>query len=144
MKSVQEYLAYLKERGLRVTTLRESLIDTFLTNTAALSVQDILKDTKVKDLNPNKTSVYREVAALKEAGFVEEITTTDKSKTYKLSMQGHHHHLVCKNCKKTECIETEELEEALEKAVKEISTNRKFRIYSHDLVLTGICEACEY
>jgi Fur family transcriptional regulator, ferric uptake regulator len=49
---------------------------------------------------------------------------------------GHHHHLICGGCGKTEDCEMEELEKLIRRRLH-------FKVTRHDLWFIGLCQSCQ-
>lgn len=91
----------------------------------------------VDKLRVNKTTVYRQIEKLIKKELVVEIEFGDGKKRYELKSLDHHHHLICKSCRKVEDITLDEnviLKEALKKT--------SFQIESHNLEFFGYCVKC--
>lgn len=83
-------------------------------------------------------TVYRNLQVMVEAGEVDAIRTPDGQLAYRACGSGHHHHLMCRDCGRTEEIEVAGVEELL------FSTARAhgFSGIHHELEMYGLCEAC--
>lgn len=94
-----------------------------------------------KKLGVNKTSTYRELKVLITKGIVSEIEFGDGKKRYELTSLGHHHHIICTNCKSVGDIT---LESDLEKAEKQIEKEKSFKVLRHNLEFFGLCSKCNH
>ncbi|MCA9327123.1 transcriptional repressor, partial [Candidatus Saccharibacteria bacterium] len=52
----------------------------------------------------------------------------------------HHHHATCTNCGASIALPEDK---ALEKRLHELAARRNFTLQSHQIELTGLCEACQ-
>ena len=93
-----------RQRGLRITEPRKAILDV-LSNTADhLSAEEIFG--KVHQIYPNTglTTVYRNLDLLEEMGIIAKFHFGDGRSRYELVQSpqkpGHHHHLVCTECKR--------------------------------------------
>src|SRR5204863_400448 len=71
-----------------------------------------------------QSSVYRNLAALEQAGVVRRLVTDEEFGRYELAedLIGHHHHLVCSRCGKMRDVAVpEELERTLERTLDRIA-----------------------
>jgi Fur family transcriptional regulator, ferric uptake regulator len=102
----------------------------------AFSVDDLAASVRREVPGIGLATVYRAVAAMESAGFVESLGTRDGATLYaRCSHDGHHHHMLCTGCG----------------AVTEVGCpmdphlavrSAGFRITGHHLVIYGTCPAC--
>lgn len=95
---------------------------------------------EILDIIPaNKTSIYRALYAMMKEGSVSELEFTDRIKRYEITTLGHHHHLICKYCKK---IEEVEIEDNFSSQEKDLEKKTGFKSIRHDLEFYGTCDTC--
>ncbi len=85
-------------------------------------------------------TVYRNLQSLEEAGRVDTVRAADGELLFRLCEEpGHHHHLVCEKCGRTEEIDLKGVEELL------VSTAAKkgYSLTTHELELYGTCSNCQ-
>lgn len=124
----------LKKSGYRITKARKRIIEILADAKAPINASEI-----IRKLDVNKTTVYREIEALIKGEYIEEVNLDDGSKRYELTSRGHHHHLVCIECKSiTELNEVDDLI----REEKRIQTEQNFTILKHNLEFFGICSQC--
>ncbi|OPX33745.1 hypothetical protein B1H10_05175 [candidate division KSB1 bacterium 4484_188] len=91
-------------RGLRFTEPRRAILDVLSTTTDHLSAEDIYLAVHGDYPGIGLTTVYRTLELLIEMGLVYRFQFGDGRNRYELIQNrlkpGHHHHLVCINCKK--------------------------------------------
>jgi Fur family ferric uptake transcriptional regulator len=133
-------LAKLKNAGQRITKVRQELLETLCSSNVPLNTPEILAKLLNAGLNPNKTTIYRELYFLRELGIVSEIVLRDGSQRYEINTDEHKHHLVCDNCGKVESVE---LEGDLDKIETKISKQTNFAVAQHDLTFYGKCDNCQ-
>ncbi len=139
-QKLDDILSALSEGGFRLTRLRKAVVEIFLNSTLPLSAIDIIASLERKKAAFNKTTVYRELAFLKETGIIKEIQFLhERVKRYELSSLGHHHHLICLKCKKVEDVV---LDAHLEEQEKKILRSTGFHVLNHSLEFLGVCQAC--
>ncbi|MDQ7991681.1 MAG: transcriptional repressor [Propionicimonas sp.] len=83
-------------------------------------------------------TVYRTLAAMATAGELDAIRTPDGQVAYRTCSPGHHHHLVCRTCGRTEEITLP----GLEAMVRTIASDHGFGELDHELEFFGICGSC--
>jgi len=133
-------LSRLKKAGHRLTQIRKNLVTFLCEAPSPISALDILEKLDRENHKVNKTTVYRELSFLMEQGIASEVDILDGKKRYELtSDEACHHHLVCTECDKIECLEVQHDFQALEQKVKK---EQKFQIESHVLEFFGRCKDC--
>lgn len=135
-------IARLKKQGFRLGKGRNALLFLFEAATKPLSASEILELLLKKQVNINKTTVYRELEFLKDQGLIREVPVSSNTVFYESAMQDHHHHLVCANCNSIVEVKTQELEESIDKLAKYLAKNNKFAIENHTLEFFGTCANC--
>jgi len=131
----------LRAEGHRITKVRRAVLSQIISASGPLSALQLLAALKQGELIVNKTTVYREIDFLKEAKLVREVDLLDGTKRYELLEEGsHHHHLVCTNCRKVQCVEMQNDLDALERRV---GRKYRFQIQSHVLEFFGRCSDCK-
>jgi len=86
----------LRGAGQRYTPQRRDLMHLLAQAASPVSIPQILADAD----ELKQSSVYRNLAALEQAGVVRRVPTDEEYGRYELAEEliGHHHHLVCSNC----------------------------------------------
>lgn len=105
-----------------------------------LSIQEILEKLSEKGLNPNKTTVYREIEFLTKQGLVSAVDFGEGKKRYEGSAGEHHHHIICINCKGVKDIsEDMDLDQIHSSVVKKAG----YKPVGHSLEFFGLCKNCQ-
>ncbi len=123
---------------MRKTKIRSNLLDIFENTPKPLSAPEIVLTLKKINIHANKTTIYRELAFLKENGFVREVLWDDNITRFEKSDPNCHHHLVCTNCN---CVEDFNLDHKF--LFKKINENSKFKIMNHSIEFFGLCSNCQ-
>ena len=84
------------------------------------------------------TTVYRTLQQLVETGDVDVIRTGDGEAAYRRCSTGHHHHLVCRSCGRTQEIEGA----AVERWAAQVAREHGFTDVDHTVELVGLCASC--
>jgi Fur family ferric uptake transcriptional regulator len=127
--------------GQRYTTQRRGLVHLLAETASPVSIPQILADGD----ELKQSSVYRNLAALEQAGVVRRVPTDEEYGRYELAEEliGHHHHLVCSNCGAMRDVEVPaELERTLDHTLDRIAKRAGFARVEHRLDLVGLCRDC--
>ena len=120
-------------------TRQRSLIWDFLGRTAqfktAWQIHDELRDSGTPVSLP---TVYRTLAAMAEAGELDQLTRDGQSSFRRCSPQ-HHHHLFCRGCGRT----IELTEAPVEQWAAEIAQRYGFAEIDHITEISGLCPDCQ-
>jgi Fur family ferric uptake transcriptional regulator len=84
------------------------------------------------------TTVYRTLAAMADAHEVDVLVGEDGEARYRRCSDGHHHHLVCRDCGRTVEVEGPAVEEWAHRTAQA----HDFADISHTLEIFGRCGAC--
>ena len=136
---IAEILNKLKSEGHRITPARTQILKSFYTQSSPISAIDIIDVFKNLKIKINKTTIYRELEFLINKQILSEVEFGEGKKRYELN-NGHHHHLICLNCKK---IEDVNLKTDLTEEEKKIEKETGFKIKSHTLEFFGYCKNCK-
>lgn len=136
-------------RGLRFTEPRRAILDVLSTTIDHLSAEDIYLAVHSDYPGIGLTTVYRTLELLIEMGLVYRFQFGDGRNRYELIQNaqkpGHHHHLVCINCRKIIDYDdfVDEEVELLKKVEKALSEKYNFQITNHVIQFYGICKDCQ-
>lgn len=83
-------------------------------------------------------TVYRTLQQLAEDGLADVLRTDDGEAQYRRCSEGHHHHLVCRTCGRTEEIEDPEVGAWAAK----VAGAHGFTDVEHQVELFGTCAGC--
>lgn len=140
MEKEVRILAGLREQGHRITLARKCIIRCLLEVASPISSLDLHRKLSQIKIDMNKTTVYRELEFLKEAGVVQQLQFGDRSRLYEIVPDDHRHHLVCKSC---HAIEGVVLENDLDEVERRLKKQTKFRVEDHTLAFFGTCQKCQ-
>ncbi|MDR3643081.1 MAG: Fur family transcriptional regulator [Candidatus Doudnabacteria bacterium] len=137
---MEQIIGNLKNLGARITKTRFGLLDIFTKHNLPLAEPDIRRLLNQQGKPVNKTTIYRELEALKGYGVVTQVDFGDGKIRYELAQRRHHHHLVCVDCRKVEDVEINHDFSTVEKATLK---NNRFKITRHSLEFFGLCQKCQ-
>jgi Fur family ferric uptake transcriptional regulator len=136
-RTIEDILSGLKKSRLKLTGPRKAILSALLENHGPFTAEEIHKiiTKKICDL----ATVYRCLASLEEASLLRRVEFGDDSSRYELAEadESHHHHLICRECKRVEIIDDPGLEE-----VDRFAEKRGFSNVSHSLEFFGTCPDC--
>lgn len=134
-----EIITKLKNEGHRITPIRTRILEILGGSGQPISAPDLLESVNSSNEGVNKTTIYRELDFLQSKDLISEVEFGDGKKRYELN-DGHHHHLICLNCKKIEDID---LKTDLSEEEKNIEKKTGFKIQIHSLEFFGLCKSCQ-
>ena len=134
------FIEYLKQKNLKWSKQRESVVDLFLSNHHHISTEELYQLVIKKFPQIGYSTVHRTLKLLSECGLVSERKFGDRYTRFELKHKDQHHdHFICTKCRKVvefECKEIEKMQEALAK-------ERGFKVTYHKLELYGLCKNCK-
>jgi Fur family ferric uptake transcriptional regulator len=131
-------IATLKEKGLKITPQRLLIADIIHDARGHLTAGEIIGQVQAKMPGVNKSTIYRTLDILEEAGCVYK-SELDHEFVYHHDDRGHHHHLKCSRCGKiVDCDET-----LLEPLQSSLIKKYDFRVDFKHMVINGICGECK-
>ena len=139
-KRLRERLeAFMNKKGLRSTSQRRVIVDTFFKGTPHVTIEELLAEVRLRDKRIGYATVYRTLKLLAESGVAEEHRFGDGLSRYELADDDEHHdHLICESCGNI----TEFEEPRIEKLQLAIAEQYGFELTSHRHEMYGICSAC--
>ena len=100
-----------------------------------LSPQEILEKAQTSVPALGIATVYRNVKALVENGWLAEVTLPGAASRYEVADKDHHHHFHCRSCDKV--YEVEDCPGDLQSLAPE-----GFRLERHEIIIYGLCASC--
>lgn len=131
----------LRSVGQRYSNGRRDLVDVLGQSKGPLTI-DAIRSRRDLPLS----SLYRNLAALEEAGVVRRLQSHDDVAHYELSeeLDEHHHHLLCTSCGSViDFVLPAATERALHRAAGAAADSAGFEVVGHSVELTGTCAACK-
>ena len=144
------YKTQLKEQDVRLTDGRQLVLDILTENQSEhLTVEDIYVIAHGENPSLGMATVYRTVDLLVKHGIAQKFEFGEGKARYELVPKpgdpGHHHHLVCKKCKKIVNYDDfpEEEKSFLNMVEEGLSDRYNFEIEDHMIQFYGYCRDCE-
>src|SRR4029453_4469143 len=132
------FAAYIARNRLKRSEQREAILDVFLRSGHHLSVDDLLHLVQKKRADVGRTTVYRTLKLLQDAGLASELTLDGQSVFERGDKHKHHAHFICKSC--GEILEFSNPD--IERLQDEIAAEIGFTIEGHRHQIYGTCRAC--
>ena len=137
---VEKFREYLSSRPVpqRFTGQQKDLVEHVFARHSHFDADQLAKDLEEAGLPISRATVYRTLTKLVDAGLLRKLEIG--AKTYYEHDYGYpqHEHLVCEVCGKM----IEFQHPAIEAAVRDITTQYRFRADGHTLVVRGTCATC--
>lgn len=130
---------FLRERGLKFTRERHTLLHEVLSNAEHFEADQILVNLRQSGKRVAKATIYRTLPLLAACGILRQVQFGDKLTRYEHTLgQSPHDHMVCRRCRKVIEFDSEEVLR-LRNAIAE---RHRFQAMSHRLQITGLCVDC--
>lgn len=137
----QLFLEHVQKSGLRRTTQRDLILETFLSTEEHLTSEDLYRLVSKDDPEIGQTTVYRTLKLLTEAGLAREVRFGDNKTYYEHHYNHEHHdHMICTECGKV----IEFFSPAIESLQDQMADNFGFKPTHHSLRLWGVCAECQH
>jgi Fe2+ or Zn2+ uptake regulation protein len=133
---------HLRRVDQRYTSGRRAIVELLASFGQPMSISDIAR----ADPEVPRSSAYRHLSDLQEAGVVRRISAGDEFARFELTedLTHHHHHLLCTSCGQViDVTPSPAFERTVAVMVKELTAQRGFRAISHALDVTGHCKDCQ-
>lgn len=126
----------LKEYDLKVTPQRVAIVDELYMN-GHMNIDELYKNLQRKFPSISLATIYKNVNAMVEKIFLNEVKLPDTKTVYEL-VKDSHSHLVCSSCGNIEDIQLDT--SIIEKS---LSTMSKFKVENTEVVFSGTCQKCQ-
>jgi len=133
---ISNILERLRQCGLRMTRNREKLVEVLIGSDHPLSADELRQVAGFA--STDLVTVYRNLEAFQSAGILQRIPLENGSQLFELTdLDEHYHHLICRDCHKTERLEVC-LGEKLSKKAEAMGYTQ----IAHVLEVYGLCASC--
>lgn len=126
----------LKEYNLKVTPQRVAIVEELYRN-GHMNIDDLYKNLLEKFPSISLATIYKNVNAMVEKIFLNEVKVPDAKTVYELVKEDHSH-LVCSSCGKIEDIQIDT--SVLNNSLSSVSG---FKVDNTEVVFQGTCEKCQ-
>lgn len=129
-----------RRRGVRWTTQRQVIVQTFLDAGGHLTVDELHQRVRRIDGTVSAATVYRTVNMLERIGIAHRRDFGGGSKSFESALNREHHdHLVCTICGRIQEFHHDRIEALQE----EVANSHGFSLSHHRMELYGICRTCQ-
>ncbi len=132
--------AYLKQKGLKQTAQRETVLKIFLESPKYLSVDELTRRVRSKHSKLGLSTVYRSLRIFTECGLARENHFLYRGASFEpIYGVAAHDHLICKRCGKVQEFSNPLIQAVQEKVGKEFDFKRE----EHRVEIYGLCSDCQ-
>ena len=134
----QKFMKFLGTRKLRITSQRQTIIDTVFSTEEHFTADQLLEWSRQRDKSVSRATVYRTLPLLTESGLVREMDFGKDHKYYDPNYADHpnHNHIICQDCDKIVEFESEKIDQI----ENEITQRLGFSVKTQRLQITASCE----
>lgn len=127
----------LKKKGLKLTLPRRVIMDYIHDKNYHLTAEEIINFVHIKYPRINKSTIYRTLELLEKNECVYKSENASGT-VYHHTVEGHHHHLVCRKCGKVVDCE----EDIFAPVEKSLQKQYGFHIEFKHIIMNGLCPDC--
>lgn len=128
-----------RRRGVRWTTQRQSIVETFIACADHVTVEDLHHRVRLIDHTVSAATVYRTINMLVEMGVATKGHFGSGSASFECNVNKQHHdHLVCESCGRIQ----EFNDPRIESLQEEVALRHEFALGHHRMELYGTCREC--
>jgi len=140
MDQIQLFNDFINRKGLKTTSQRMIILETFLASDSHNSTEELYLKLREEYPKIGYATVHRTLKLFAECGIAAERNFGDGQTRYEpVHQEEHHDHLVC-----TECGIIIEFEEPqIELLQEKVAAAHNFKIETHRLELYGLCAGCK-
>lgn len=122
----------------RTTWQKQAVREMLSSQENFLSAQELHQKLLSQGQKVGLTTVYRALTELVGSNEADALTAEGSETLYRACGTEHHHHLICRNCGKTEEFDLP----GFEAATRQIAQAQGFSDVSHSIEIFGICAKC--
>lgn len=129
---------YLQGRGLRLTRIREIILEAVFATHSHFDAEELYD--YVRSKNVSRATVYRTIPLLVDSGLVKKsLFGLNKEKYEHIYGHPNHFHIICQNCGRV----VEQIDKDLEQSIVRITENNGFKYQDYNLRISGVCSLCK-
>lgn len=125
--------------GHRITRQRTLVVEVVMGSHCLLSAEEVYERCKEADASISFPTIYRTLDMLVEAGAVRRLHFGQGRSWFEpVKQEGHHHHLICRECGAKVPIAL-----CPERLIQEAAQRNQFKVLDHQFEILGICKGCQ-
>jgi len=129
----------LHQHGYRMTRPRRQVMEIIAASETALTPQEIYQKSLQLERSLGIASVYRTLEMLEELGLIQQIHQPGGCHGIWPALEGHKHHLICRDCGQMQVIEGNV---DIDGYISAIEKQTGYRVDDHWLQFFGRCDGC--
>ena len=136
----EKFREYLATRGLRMTRERSIIVEEVFDSHEHFDADQLVERlTRRSERRVSRSTVYRALAQLVDAGMLRRVARQEDRDVYEHDYgYPQHDHLICRKCGSLTEFRNTQIRDMLE----QVASEHGFRMDSHRLEVTGICNDC--
>ncbi len=131
-----EILAAFRDRKVRCTPQRFTILDYLNRNPKHPTAEEIYKAINRADPRASLATVYKSLHAMATAGLIREVTVEGNAVRFESNIEKHHH-FVCERCGKVEDIDWFDVP-----ALARRNRLGRRTMHQYEVVIRGLCSSC--
>lgn len=137
---IEKYREFLAAKGLRMTRERSIIVAEIFSLHEHFDAESLIERlTRSRTDRVSRSTVYRSLALLEEAGLIRKVARQDDREIFEHDYgYPQHDHLICRDCGKL----IEFHNDAINEVLHEVARRYDFRMEGHRLEVQGLCDAC--
>ncbi len=133
------FRGYLRDRGLKYTRERETVLHEVLSNNEHFEAEQLLISLRQAGKRIAKATIYRTLPLLVDCGIIKQVQFGDNLARYEHTFgRDPHDHMVCRHCRRI--IEFDSADVA--RLRQAVAQRHRFYAQSHRFQITGLCWQC--
>jgi Fur family ferric uptake transcriptional regulator len=140
LSPLERFEEFLQSRGKRITVQRRIIVEQVAARHEHFDADQLVADLArhVDSHKVSRPTVYRTLAEMVDAGLLKKMVLGTRAVYEHDYGYPQHDHLYCKECEKLYEFQSDELL----KLRDNIARDHRFRVTSHRLIITGVCDEC--
>jgi Fur family ferric uptake transcriptional regulator len=138
-EQLEIFAAYVRQKGLRMTRQRQTVVETFLRSEGHLSTDELFDLVRKQDERIGHATVFRTLKALTACGLARETDLADGRTRFEHDYKHpQHHHIICVECNRA----IEFFDPDLERVYENIVAEYDFEPVRYRFQVLGVCNEC--
>lgn len=134
----EEIRELLGAAGYKLTSPRAEIVELVLEQREPFTATELLRELRTRAPEVGRATLFRTLNVLISIGLVQRVRLRGDVEGYVACGTRHHHHVVCFSCGAIGEVDSAALEDALSRA----ASASGFKLRSHALELSGLCQSC--